>query len=248
MGLPRVVIVGLASDFGCQVQMTNIEDDLLAVLGRMDLRYWQLASSGHMPEEYDVAVVEGAVTTLEHVELLRRVRETASAVIAIGSCAVTGGIPGMAARGDLDARASLVYGGPDAAAKGRMAPAPVSSVVEVDYNVPGCPIETSEFLHVLGRAVLGLADRTSEQPMCAVCKMMENVCFYERGEVCLGLVTRSGCRAKCVTLGRPCTGCRGIAADANVESARKVLAEHGVEWDEFAARLGLYNSLSEVVA
>lgn len=41
---PRVVVVGLASDFGCQVQMTNIEDHLLDVLGLIDLAYWQLAS------------------------------------------------------------------------------------------------------------------------------------------------------------------------------------------------------------
>lgn len=246
MGVPRVVILGLASDFGCQVQMTNIEDDLLDVLGRMELCYWQLASSGHMPEEFDVAVIEGAVTTDEHVELLKRVREKAAVVIAIGSCAVTGGIPSMAARGDLDAHASLVYGGPDAAAKGRITPAAVSSVIAVDYNVPGCPIETSEFLHVLSRAVLGLADRTSEQPMCAVCKMMENVCFFERGEVCLGVVTRSGCRAKCVTLGRPCSGCRGIAPDANLASAREVLAGHGIAWEDFVSRLSIYNSLTEV--
>jgi len=67
---PRVVVVGLASDFGCQVQMTNIEDHLLDVLGVIDLVYWQLASSGHMPEEYDVAIIEGAVTTEEHVRAL----------------------------------------------------------------------------------------------------------------------------------------------------------------------------------
>jgi sulfhydrogenase subunit delta len=46
---PRVVVVGLASDFGCQVQMTNIEDHLLDVLGTIDLVYWQLASSGTCP-------------------------------------------------------------------------------------------------------------------------------------------------------------------------------------------------------
>lgn len=242
---PRVVVIGLASDFGCQVQMTNIEDDLLDVLGRIDLVHWQLASSGRMPEEYDVAVVEGAVTTREHVDLLERVRETATAVIAVGSCAVSGGIPALAAHGDLDARAALVYGSPQAAAAGRIVPRPVSAVIGVDYNVPGCPMETSEFLHVLNRAVFGLADRTSEQPLCAVCKMLENVCFYEAGEVCLGPFTRSGCRAKCVTLGRPCGGCRGIAPDANLESARGLLEERGVAWEEVAGRLALYNSLEE---
>ena len=76
---PRVVVLSLASDFGCQVQLTNMEDDLLDVLGLMDLSYWQLASSGHMPEAYDVAIVEGAVTTGEHVDLLKDVRSKAAA-------------------------------------------------------------------------------------------------------------------------------------------------------------------------
>ena len=62
---PRVVVAGLASCFGCQLQITNAEAHLVDVLGQIDVRYWQLASSDPMPEEFDVAVVEGAVTTEE---------------------------------------------------------------------------------------------------------------------------------------------------------------------------------------
>ena len=62
---PRVVVVGLASCFGCQLQITNGEEHLLDVLGQIDLSYWQLASSDPMPDEFDVAIVEGAVTTEE---------------------------------------------------------------------------------------------------------------------------------------------------------------------------------------
>ena len=51
---PRVVVVGLASCFGCQLQITNAEAHLLDVLGQIDLRYWQLASSDPMPEDFDL--------------------------------------------------------------------------------------------------------------------------------------------------------------------------------------------------
>ena len=61
---PRVVVVGLASCFGCQLQITNVEEHLLDVLGQIDLRYWQLTSSEPMPEAFDVAVIEGAVIKL----------------------------------------------------------------------------------------------------------------------------------------------------------------------------------------
>lgn len=243
---PRVVIVGLASDFGCQVQLTNMEDHLLDILGLIDLQYWQLASSGHLPDEYDVAIIEGAVTTEAHVELLKRVRESASIVIALGSCAVTGGIPALALTADLDARYAAVYGDGIPVARNRIAPASVRSVVDVDYVVPGCPIDTEEFLKVLSRAVQGLADKTPEQPMCFACKMRENVCFYDKGQICLGVVTRSGCHARCITLGRPCTGCRGIAPDANLDSARAILSERGMDLELVREALKLYNTAEEV--
>jgi sulfhydrogenase subunit delta len=245
---PRVVVLSLASDFGCQVQLTNMEDDLLDVLGLMELSYWQLASSGHLPEEYDVAIIEGAVTTSEHVELLKDVRSKAAAVVAIGTCAVGGGIPALANTGVLEDRYAVVYGDGEAVARGRIAPAPIGSVIDVDYHLPGCPIDQADFLRLLTRVLLGLSDRVPDMMMCASCKIAENECFIERGTVCLGLVTRAGCDAKCPTLGRPCTGCRGIAGDANLASAREVLVRFDCEAAALDAGLAVYNTSSNVKA
>lgn len=245
---PRVAIIGLASDFGCQVQMTNMEDHLLDVLGLMDIVYWQLTSSGHLPEEYDVAVIEGAVTTREHVALLERVRATAGVVVALGTCAVTGGIPALATTGVLDDRYSVVYGDGVAVARGRQNPAPVSSVIEVDYRVLGCPIDPAEFVTVLSRALMGLKDATPSDPMCAMCKTGENICFLDQGTSCLGLVTRTGCGAKCVSLGRPCMACRGISPEANLPAARKVYADKGLDPAEIDRLFDLYNAAREAVS
>lgn len=241
---PRVVVLGLASDFGCQVQMTNIEDDLLDVLGLIELSYWQLASSGHMPDEFEVAIVEGAVTTDAHVEALRRVRAAAGVVIGIGSCALTGGVPAIASRGDLEGRYAAVYGGA-AAAPGRSTPAPVTSVIDVDYRVPGCPIGTSELLRVLSRALRRLSDRTPAEPLCATCKTLEKRCFVRHGEVCLGPITRSGCGAKCVSLGRACNGCRGPAPEANMVSFRSALIDNGIDPEAALSRYMLFNALEK---
>jgi coenzyme F420-reducing hydrogenase gamma subunit len=242
----RVAVISLASDFGCQVQMTNLDDQLLAVIGQFELSYWQLASSGHLPEAYDVAVIEGAVTTQEHVDALKKIRATASTVILIGACAVQGGIPGLAAAG-FDERLACVYGDDGSLLECAVgiSPRPVDAIIDVDYRVPGCPIQPAELVAVLQRALMGLSDQLSRDPMCASCKVAENQCFYERGIVCLGMVTRSGCGAKCITLGRPCTGCRGIAEDANLEYARTVLAERGLNPDRLGTALQLYNALEE---
>jgi len=242
----RVAVIGLASDFGCQVQITN-SPELLAILGQFELSYWQLATSGHLHHDYDVAVIEGAVTTEEHISLLKKVRATASKVIVIGACAVTGGIPGLATTGgDLESRVGCVYGDDGGlVACGRISPMPVHAVIDVDYHVPGCPIQPAEFVSVLQRALMGLSDKMPREPMCASCKVQENVCFYTKGQVCLGMVTRAGCGAKCVTLGRPCTGCRGIADDANLDSARQVLVDNGLLESELGRVLQLYNAIEE---
>lgn len=247
---PRVVVLSLASDFGCQVQLTNQEDDLLDVLGLIDLSYWQLASSGHMPSEYDVAIIEGAVTTNEHVKLLESVREAAAVVVALGTCAVTGGIPAMAGLGDYEARYGVVYGDGDGeqVATGRIVPAPIDRYVQVDYHLPGCPIDPFEFQRLLSHILLGLADRVPDMTMCASCKVNENVCFYENGVTCLGIVTRAGCDARCPTLGRPCTGCRGIAPDANIPAAEEVVRAYGCDVDCLRAALRIYNAAEEVHA
>ena len=245
----RVAIISLASDFGCQVQMTNMEDHLLEVLAQFELSYWQLASSGHLPDDFDVAIVEGAVTTQEHVETLERVRAVADTVIAIGACAITGGIPALANGQGIEDAVECVYGDDGAiVACGRIAPMPVDAVIDVDYRVPGCPIQPAEFVAVLQRALMGLSDTTPREPLCASCKIAENICFFERGTVCLGLVTRSGCGARCVSLGRPCTGCRGIADDANLESARDIVSAHGFAPGALETALGLYNTCQEVLA
>lgn len=244
---PRVVVLSLASDFGCQVQLSNMTDEILDVLGLIDLSYWQLASSGEMPADYDVAIIEGAVTTDEHVELLRRVRETAAAVVVIGSCANVGGVPGMANLGGLQERYETVYGAGASVAAGRRAPMPVDSVIPVDYRVPGCPIDPAEFLRVLPRVVLGLKDETPSMTMCGSCKTNETVCFFERGQLCLGLVTRAGCGARCPSLGRPCTGCRGVAPDANLEAAREIVAASGHSPQALDEALRVYNTAGEVL-
>ena len=243
---PRVVVLSLASDFGCQVQITNMTDEILDVLGVIDLTFWQLASSGELPTEYDVALIEGAATTEEHMALLRSVRDTAAAVVAIGTCANIGGVPALAREGDLEGRYSTVYGDGDEVAAGRIAPRPIDAVIDVDYRVPGCPIDPPEFLRVLSRVLQGLKDDTPDKTMCASCKLNETVCFFDQGQVCLGLVTRSGCAARCPSLGRPCTGCRGVAPDANLDSARDILVRYGQDPAELDRMLRIYNTSREV--
>ncbi|MEC4175471.1 NADH:ubiquinone oxidoreductase [Adlercreutzia sp. R7] len=241
---PRVVLIGLASCFGCQINITNIEEHLLAVLGQVDMAYWQLTSSEPMPDEFDVAVIEGAVTTEEAAETVRRARERATCVIAIGACAATGGIPGMAAA-DLDGHVRAVYGDAAPAACGDLrAPVPVSAVADVDFTVSCCPIDPLEFVRVLDAALYGSNALPATSVLCGECSRNEQGCFYGRDTMCLGLVTRSGCGAKCPAMGRPCNGCAGLSPDANVQAARYVVGKRGLEVRRFDDALEMFNAVA----
>ena len=240
--IPRVVVVGLASCFGCQINITNIEAHLMEVLGQIDMRYWQLTSSDSMPEEFDVAVVEGAATTEEAMQTLRRVRERASAVITIGACAATAGIPGMAAP-DWEPRVADVYGAQVPAIVGDIACAPraVSEVIEVDYVVPCCPIDPHDFVRVLQKALYGGNEYDRTSTMCGECKRNARGCFYGRQTLCLGMVTKQGCGARCPNLGRPCNGCAGLSPDANLAAARIVAERSGVGAQRLDEALEMFN-------
>lgn len=238
--VPRVVVVGLASCFGCQLQITNAEAHLMEVLGQIDLRYWQLASSDPMPETFDVAVIEGAVTTEESEKLVRELREKAKAVIAIGACATTAGIPGMAAEGFIQRPASVYDNVPEACGE-MISPRSVGSVVDVDYEVRCCPIDSYDFIDVLQQALYGSNKSVSTATMCGSCKRNETGCFYQKGIMCLGLVTRAGCNARCVNLGRPCNGCRGLSPDANLPAAREACRTAGIPVEYFDQALEMFN-------
>lgn len=244
---PRVVVVGLASCFGCQLQITNVEEHLLDVLGQIDLRYWQLTSSEPMPEAFDVAVIEGAVTTKEAEETVRQLRERAGAVIAIGACATTAGIPGMAAAG-FSVRPGQVYDLVPEACGDMIAPQPVGAVIDVDFEVRTCPVDSLDFIDVLQRALYGSNKAVPTRTMCGDCKRNETSCFFGKQQLCLGLVTRAGCGARCVNLGRPCNGCRGLSPDANLPSAREACERYGVPVADFDKALEMFNQVNPALA
>ena len=239
--VPRVVVVGLASCFGCQLQITNAERYLTQILGQVDVRYWQLVTSEDMPDALDVAIIEGAVTTKESEAICKRVREVAAHVMAIGACAVTGGVPGMA-RDRLQSGVEVVYEGASPDACGEMVlPRPVSAVIPVDSEVRCCPIDPYDFVHQLHRVLYGSNRVDEARTMCADCKRNETECFFESGTLCLGLVTRAVCGARCVNLGRPCNGCAGLSPDANLSAARLSCERYGIEVADFDKALEMFN-------
>lgn len=242
--IPKVVLVGLASCFGCQINITNIEQYLMDVLGQIDMQHWQLTSSDPMPDDIDIAVIEGAVTTEEAEATVRALRQRAGALMTIGACAATAGIPGMAAP-NYYARQQEVYGQhvPTMVSDIAYKPRAVRDVVEVDYEVSCCPIDPYDFVATLQRALYGSNVYRRTATLCGECKRNERGCFYGRETLCLGLVTRAGCGARCPNLGRPCNGCAGVSPDANVEAARRAAERAHIPVESFDKALEMFNTV-----
>ncbi len=244
MNKMRVAIFALASDFGCQLQLTNQEDDLVKFLEQFDLTYWQLVADMPEPLDYDIAVVEGCVTTEEHIELLHAIRDKARQVIALGSCACGGGLPQLA--GAQPDRQMIVYDCDQGlCARGSGDPRSIDTYIVVDQYVTGCPVRPKDFVASLQRALAGRVGIVgAKRTLCGSCKERERTCLLEKGQVCLGLVTAAGCDAWCLSVGGTCRGCRGISEAANLVSARRIVADAGCDVDMFDAALALFNSSS----
>ncbi len=159
-------------------------------------------------------------------ERLKAIREKASVLVALGTCACFGGVNRLKDRfGDLKGVKRRVYGSrPIKTSKTRA----VDEVVTVDMKIPGCPVKKEEIEDIVISVVLGKSVSLPRYPVCMECKARENVCLLELGEPCIGPVTRAGCDAWCPSGGTGCWGCRGPADDANTEEMFSVMKRHGI--------------------
>jgi sulfhydrogenase subunit delta len=124
---------------------------------------------------------------------------------------------------------------------------PVSAVIPVDYFIPGCPIVSDEFVRVVQELLAGKVPYQPSNPVCAECKVAQNVCVYDKGQTCLGPVTRGGCRATCVTGGAICWGCRGLIDEPNIPAQKEIMKNAGLDPDEIERRFNLFNQYHEAV-
>src|SRR5512135_2299818 len=106
---PKVAFFDFAGCEGDQLQIANLEEDILALLGHVDIVSFREVMKEHS-DNYDIAFVEGSCTRLQDEDRLKQIRKNAKFVVAIGSCATIGGINSLRNYKDLDAVRKTVYG------------------------------------------------------------------------------------------------------------------------------------------
>jgi NAD-reducing hydrogenase small subunit len=145
---PRIATVWLDGCSGCHMSLIDLDERLLDIFERADLVYSPLVDIKVYPDDVDVCLVEGAVSSEEDLHKIKLVREKTRTLIAFGDCAVTCNVPGM--RNPIGVQPLLdrsyienVTLNPEIPTKvvPKLLPMarPVHSVVPVDIFLPGCP-------------------------------------------------------------------------------------------------------------
>jgi coenzyme F420-reducing hydrogenase gamma subunit len=239
---PRVAFFGFTGCEGCQLQIANKEDTLGDLLDVIEVKNFRLISSDR-EDSFDIAFVEGSITTAEEAEMLRRIREEADLLVALGACACFGGVNNLRTRFSLPELVEEVYG------THAIATGPVqrlSDVVVVDYELTGCPISKAEFEWLVRHLIIGIMPQKPKYPVCVECKQRLNSCVFDMGVLCMGPVTMGGCNAVCPRNHAGCWGCRGAVDEANFESLVAILQEHGFTDSQIAERANFFNAFSGV--
>ena len=237
---PKVGVFGFTGCEGCQLQIANKEETLLDLLGAIEVMNFRLISSDKQ-DNYDIAFVEGSITTEKDAARLVKIRSQAKLLVAMGACACLGGVHKLRERFSTADTIKEVYGS-HTVDSGEVRK--ISEVVKVDIELPGCPISKPEFEWLLRHLILGLEPQFPEYSVCVECKQRFNTCVFDMGIMCLGPVTRAGCNAICPRNHLGCWGCRGPADEANFESMIEILGEHGFSEGQITERINFFNAFS----
>ncbi len=245
MKKPKIGIYGLTGCAGDQLNILNCEDELLKLFDIFEIKSFVMASRAADEEaSLDVAFVEGSVSTEKDLEHLKEIRKKSKLLVAIGHCAVFGGVQSMFTGEKWEKMYKGVYGKEDAVTLTKpLPPKPLSAYVKVDAVLPGCPIEKEPFLKLAGLLAKGVVPRHPDFPVCAECKWKENECLLLKGEICLGPLTNSGCGAICPSLNIPCIGCWGPIEKENWEAEAFLLMENGFSVEDIVKRFAIFGGV-----
>lgn len=246
MTKPKVGFFEFTSCEGCQLTVLSVGDKLLDLFEAVDIVNFREASS-YRGQDYEIAFIEGSISTSKDIERVREIRKNAKICIALGSCAHLGGV-NVIKNFQNQAEVRRRTYGDKAWLFDSILAQPIDAVIKVDYVIPGCPIDKKEFLQVVSSLLLGKRPFLPDYPVCVECKMKGNVCLFHKPNpiACMGPITRAGCSAVCPSVGNACEGCRGLIPDPNINSWENVLKEYEISAEDILRFYRMFNGLAGV--
>jgi NAD-reducing hydrogenase small subunit len=167
----KVATVSLGGCFGCHMSFLDIDERLFELIQHVEFDRSPLTdikTVGHC----DIGLIEGGLCNAENVLVLREFRAHCKTLVAVGACAINGGLPAQRNHLPLGPLLAGVYSDnqPGLAAGSRIPNdpelplllnqvRPIHEVVHVDYFLPGCPPSADTFWSFLTDWMAGRTPR-----------------------------------------------------------------------------------------
>ncbi|MEI7892273.1 MAG: hypothetical protein WCI05_04250 [Myxococcales bacterium] len=240
---------------GCHIAIVDIHERILELLGAIELQRCPVLTDIKGYPDADLGLVSGAIRTEHDRHSAEAMRKSCKRIIAFGTCAVYGGVPGAGIVHTREQILDVAYGH-NPTTEGHTLPGdgvdsleklvtPIDEVIEVDLYLPGCPPHPAFIFDALLAVIEGRPPKAKDETVCARChRRMERTevshvranhdgianrtqCFLSQGYVCLGSVTLDRCMAPCPNNGVVCTGCAGPTMQVLTEPNRDIRTEVG---------------------
>ena len=161
MAKPKVSSDWLAGCAGCHMSLLDIDERIATVVSLVDLRSTPITDLKHPDESgVDVGILEGGVNNTANEEVALRMRSRCKILVALGDCAVFGGVPAMRNFFTIEESLRRAYIETESTdSSGKIPNDPelcvptkvraLQDVVPVDVFVPGCPPDADAIFYVL---------------------------------------------------------------------------------------------------
>ena len=145
----KMATVSLAGCFGCHMSFLDIDERLLKLLELVEFDRSPLTDIKSIGR-CDIGLIEGGLCNAENVHVLREFRANCKTLVAVGACAINGGLPAQRNQLDIGKILRDVYCTPSGSGSNHIPNDPelplplnqvhpIHEVVHVDYFLPGCP-------------------------------------------------------------------------------------------------------------
>ncbi|MEI9478980.1 MAG: NADP oxidoreductase, partial [Deltaproteobacteria bacterium] len=146
----KVAMDWLAACAGCEMSVLDTDERIVQLLEKIELTSTPITDLKHPPKEgVTVGILSGAVNNTTNLDVVKEMRERSKILIAMGDCAVFGGIMTMRNFFNMEEALKRAYIETESTVEGFIPNSeelskpikarPVNDVVKVDIHLPGCP-------------------------------------------------------------------------------------------------------------
>lgn len=162
----RVATTSLAGCFGCHMSFLDIDERILELAEVVVFDRSPITDIEHCSTDCDIGLIEGGVCNSENVHTLREFRKSCKILVAVGACAINGGLPAMRNFIPLEECLNEAYINGIGVEHAQIPNdpelpllldkvRPIHEVVKVDYFLPGCPPSADVFWKFLTDLIAG---------------------------------------------------------------------------------------------